>query len=106
MNKETIKKITIACALVMVTNCAYNPVVDTGGRSGTFNSDQAKKITDDIQHCQTLADKNTFRLYDSLNQLWGGYFHYGTLGIVPPREWKYKTRVQECLKGRGHSIVK
>ena len=100
------KKTTIILAFLALTNCAYNPVIDTAGRSGTFDSDQAKKITDDIQHCQNLADKNTFRIYDSLNQVWGGYFHYATLGIVPQREWKYKKRVQECLKGRGHSVIK
>ena len=38
--------------------CAYNPVIDTAGRSGTFNNDMAREITNDVQHCQKLADKN------------------------------------------------
>jgi hypothetical protein len=100
------KKTMTILAFLALTNCAYNPVIDTAGRSGTFESDQAKKITDDIQHCQELADKNTFRPYDSLQQVWSGYFHYASLGIIPKREWKYKERVQACLKGRGHSVIK
>ena len=104
MNK--LKQITIIGALVFLTNCAYNPKIDTMGRSGTYPTDQAKKITDDIQHCQQFADKNTFRLYDTLNYGWGQYFHIATLGIVPAREMKDKTRVQKCLEGRGHSVIK
>lgn len=100
------KIITLIFACIIMNGCAYNPVIDTAGRSGTFNDDMAREITNDIQHCQKLADKNTFRLYDSANQVWGSYFHYATLGIIPLREWKYKTRVQDCLKGRGHSVVK
>ena len=105
-NTMKTKIITLIFACVLMNACAYNPVVDTAGRSGTFTDDMAREITNDIQHCQKLADKNTFRLYDSANQVWGAYFHYATLGIVPPREWKYKTRVQDCLKGRGHSVIK
>lgn len=105
-NTMKTKIITLIFACVLMNACAYNPVIDTAGRSGTFNDDMAREITNDVQHCQKLADKNTFRLYDSANQIWSAYFHYGTLGIIPQREWKYKTRVQDCLKGRGHSVVK
>ena len=33
--------------MLFVTNCAYKPVVDTAGRSGTYNEDKAKEITND-----------------------------------------------------------
>lgn len=100
------KQIAIVLALISLTACAYNPKVDTHGRSGTFTEDQASEITNDIQHCRAFADEHTFRLYDTLNQGWGAYFHYATLGIVPKRESVYKRRVDDCLRGRGHSVVR
>ena len=103
MNK--LKQITMIGAMVLLANCSYNPKIDTMGRSGTYPTDQAKKITNDIMLCQQFADKNTFRTYDTLNFGWGQYMHYATLGIIPARELKYKTRVQRCLEGRGHSVI-
>jgi hypothetical protein len=100
------KQLAIFVALISLTACAYNPRVDTHGRSGTFTEDQASEITNDIQHCRQFADEHTFRIYDTLNQGWGAYFHYATLGIVPKRESVYKRRVDDCLRGRGHSVVR
>jgi hypothetical protein len=54
------KKILLIATLVCFLNgCAYNPIIDTAGKSGTFNTDQAKEITNDLQHCKTIADNNT-----------------------------------------------
>tara|TARA_R100001460_G_scaffold45472_3_gene82660 strand:- start:3511 stop:3816 length:306 start_codon:yes stop_codon:yes gene_type:complete len=100
------KKTTMILAFLALTNCAYNPKIDTAGRSGTFPQAKAVEVTNDIQHCKQFANDNTFRLYDSLNWGWGQYFHIATLGIVPARELKYKKRVQKCLEGRGHSVIK
>ena len=34
-----------------LTSCAsYKPIVDTAGRSGTYNEDKAKEISNDLQH--------------------------------------------------------
>jgi hypothetical protein len=50
------KKIVYLLVLgICLTNCAYNPVIDTAGRSGTFDSDKASEITNDLQHCKMLA---------------------------------------------------
>ena len=104
--RDMTKTMIMITAMVMLTNCAYNPKIDTAGRSGTFPDAKAAEITNDIQHCQQFAKENTFRLYDTLNWGWGQYFHIATLGIVPAREMKYKSRVQKCLEGRGHSVIK
>ena len=54
------KKILLVTILVGFLNgCAYSPVIDSAGKSGTFNTDQAKEITNDLQHCKTIADNNT-----------------------------------------------
>ena len=42
-----------------IIRCAsYKPIVDTGGRSGTFDEDKAKEISNDLQHCKQLAKEN------------------------------------------------
>ena len=33
------KIITLIFACILMNACAYNPVIDTAGRSGTFNDD-------------------------------------------------------------------
>jgi len=97
--------ITMIITVILLAGCSYNPRIDTVGRSGTFPNTQAERLTDDIQICKQYADEHTFRLYDTLNQGWGAYFHYATLGIVPKRESAYKRRVNQCLRGRGHSVI-
>ena len=100
------KQIAILVVLISLTACSYNPKIDTVGRSGTFPDTQAERLTNDLHHCRQFADENTFRLYDTLNQGWGAYFHYASLGIIPKRESVYKRRVDDCLTGRGHSVVR
>lgn len=92
-------------ALVVLTGCAYNPKIDTRGRSGTYDSDQARNITNDINHCRTVAGSITNRAWDEYKQLTNLYFTTVTLGIVPLRERTYVRRVKQCLKGRGHSVI-
>ena len=44
------KKMYLMTILVctLLNGCAYNPIIDTAGKSGTFNTDQAKEITNDL----------------------------------------------------------
>ena len=44
------KKTTMILAFLALTNCAYNPKIDTAGRSGTFPQAKAVEVTNDIQH--------------------------------------------------------
>ena len=54
------KKVMLLLILgLCLNNCAYKPVIDTAGRSGTFDKDKAREITNDLQHCKTVADNNS-----------------------------------------------
>ena len=90
--KKTILTLGLLCTLLSA--CAYKPIIDTAGRSGTFNNDQAKEITNDMQHCKTLAKENTTFVgnivYWSLNQ---------------NMDTKYESIMRKCLTQRGHSIL-
>ena len=48
------KKTILLCGLLatLLQGCAYKPIIDTAGRSGTFDSDRANLITDDQLHCK------------------------------------------------------
>ena len=89
------KKILLIATLVCFLNgCAYNPIVDTAGISGTFNTNQAKEITNDLQHCKTIADNNT----DFIGNIiyWIG---------SPEAETEHQSIYRKCLVNRGHSVL-
>jgi len=89
------KKIIYLFVLVLcLTNCAYNPVIDTAGRSGTFNDTKAVEITNDLQHCKTIAKNNTTFI--------GNIFYWS---MSPTMDTKYESLVRKCLNNRGHSVL-
>ena len=90
--KKTILTLAISCTLLSA--CAYKPIIDTAGRSGTFNNDQAKEITNDIQHCKTLAKDNTSFV---------GNIVYWSLS--PTMDTKKESLTRKCLTNRGHSVL-
>ena len=90
--KKTILTLAISCTLLSA--CAYKPIIDTAGKSGTFNTDQAKEITNDMQHCKTLAKDNTSFV---------GNIVYWSLS--PTMDTKKKSLTRKCLINRGHSVL-
>ncbi len=90
--KKTILFTVVFCTLLSA--CAYKPVIDTAGRSGTFNNDQAKEITNDMQHCKTLAKENTTFV---------GNIVYWSLS--PTMDTKKESLIRKCLTNRGHSVL-
>ncbi len=60
------KKILLIATLVCSLNACstYKPVVDTVGRSGTFDESRAERISDDIILCQELAKTTTMRQFN------------------------------------------
>ena len=90
--KKTILTLAISCTLLSA--CAYKPIIDTAGRSGTFDNDRANLITDDQLHCKTLAKDNTNLVSNIL--YWS---------VSPTLDTKYESIVRKCLTKRGHSVL-
>ena len=90
--KKTILTLGLVCTLLNA--CAYKPIIDTAGKSGTFNTDQAKEITNDMQHCKTIAKDNTSFV---------GNILYWTLS--PTMDSKKESLTRKCLINRGHSVL-
>ena len=90
------KKTILLCGLLatLLNACAYKPIIDTAGRSGTFNSDQAKEITNDQMHCEKLAKDNTN--FISNITFWA---------LNQNMDTKYESIMRKCLTQRGHSIL-
>ena len=90
--KKTMLTLGIVCTLLNAW--AYKPIIDTAGRSGTFDTDQAKEITNDTQHCQTIAKNNTNMISNIL--YWS---------VSPTMDTKYESIMRKCLTKRGHSVL-
>jgi hypothetical protein len=92
--KKTILTIGVVCTLLNA--CAkYDPLIDTAGRSSSnFDTDQAKEITNNIQHCDKIAKDNTNFVSNIL------YWSFS-----PTMDTKYRSIVRKCLTKRGHSVL-
>jgi hypothetical protein len=85
----------IAIFVCLLQACSYRPIIDTAGRSSaSFNESQAKEITNDLQHCKTLANENTTFV---------GNILYWTLS--PTMDTKKESLTRKCLTGRGHNVI-
>ena len=83
----------VVCTLLQ--GCSYRPLIDTAGRSASnFNEDQAREITNDTQHCKTLAKENTTFVSNIL--YWS---------VSPTMDTKYESITRKCLTKRGHSVL-
>ena len=91
--------------MLFLTSCSYKPVIDTAGRSGTFDISKSDEITNDLQHCKTLAIYNTNGFVESSMQVWNYYFRSGTLWLSPKAEYDYPKLYRNCLTNRGHSVL-
>ena len=86
--------LTLAISCTLLSACTYRPIIDTAGRSGTFNQDKAREITNDTQHCQTIAKENSTFV--------GNILYWS---MSPTLDTKYESIMRKCLSLRGHAIL-
>ena len=86
--------LTLAISCTLLSACTYRPIIDTAGRSGTFNEDKAREITNDTQHCQTIAKENSTFV--------GNILYWS---MSPTLDTKYESIMRKCLSLRGHAIL-
>ena len=98
--------IVIVLSLTLLQGCAtYKPIVDTAGRSGTFNETKAKEITNDLMLCKKLAKDNTNTLVESGKVIYNVWWRASSLWLADKIEYKYPKIYRNCMNNRGHSIV-
>ena len=101
--KKTMLTVGLLCTLLQ--GCAYKPIIDSAGRSGTFNEDKANQITNDIILCEQLAEKNTNQVVESYKIVHNWYLRPSTLWLMPKAEYTRKKLIRNCLTGRGHNVI-
>ena len=101
------KKTILLCGLciLLLQNCAYKPIIDTAGRSGTFNNSTAENITNDIILCEELAKQHTNQLVESYKVVHNWYLRPSVLWLMPKAEYTNNKLVRNCLEGRGHNVL-
>ncbi len=101
------KKTILICAILVgfLNACVPNVVVDTKGRSGTFNYSTAEDFTNDKILCEQLVKDNVNLAFDYSRYAFAKYVEIGTIGLIKADELKSKKINRECLKNRGHSVL-
>lgn len=100
------KAILLSLILLNLTNCAkYTPIVDSVGRSGTFNEVKAERITDDIILCTSLAEKMLSDSQEAQAWIIDNILRPASLGVVSKAEDTRKNYIRKCLHNRGHSLL-
>jgi len=84
----------LLCLMLFVQACAYNPVIDSAGQSGTFNESKSVEITNDLQHCKMIAKDNSSFISNIL--YWS---------VSENLDTKYEALYRKCLNNRGHSVL-
>ena len=90
-----IRLIFLTLFIGLLTSCAsYKPLVDTAGRSGTFDEDKAKEISNDLQHCKQMA-KDNISITSNIS-FWL---------MSPTAQTQYEDIYRKCMINRGHSVL-
>ena len=93
--KNLIRLVFLTIFFGLLTSCAsYKPLVDTAGRSGTFDEDKAKEISNDLQHCKQMA-KDNISITSNIS-FWL---------MSPTAQTKYEDIYRKCMINRGHSVL-
>jgi hypothetical protein len=99
------KKLILLGLILNLTNCAYKPIIDSSGRSGTFPHSKAEEATNDIQHCQMLAEQHLSSLDETATWINNNVFRPLYLWLPPEEKRTRENYVRRCLQGRGHSVI-
>ena len=101
------QKTILMCAILVgfLNACVPNVVVDTKGRSGTFDFSRAEDLTNDKILCEQLVKDNVNLAFDYSRYAFAKYVEIGTIGLIKADELKSKKIYRNCLKNRGHSTL-
>mgnify|MGYP001396483033 FL=1 len=94
------------CVMLMITSCSYqDPVIDTAGRSGTFDESKADQITNDLHHCKMIAKQNTNNLLEGFKLVHNWYVRPSLFFLPDEMEYTYEPMVNKCMTLRGHAVL-
>jgi len=92
--------ILIGILATLLQGCAYNPIVDHRGLDG---KNVAFRYNDDLETCRAIADDNTNDFINGSKVVYNK-MRWRILWLSPELKTK-KNIVNNCMKGRGYSIL-
>ena len=95
----------VIVSFTLLTNCSTHLIVDTKGRSGTFDKSTADELTDDRFICNGIVKENVNIPVDNTKYLYAKYIELATLGLVKAKERKATKINRNCLTKRGHAVL-
>jgi len=100
------KKLILLSLVLSLTSCnTYSPIIDSKGRSGSWNEARATEITDDIHHCRMLADQHLTSSTEAQAWIITNILRPISLGVVQVAEDTKKNYIKKCLAGRNHNVI-
>ena len=99
------KIILLAVFATLLQACVPKMVIDTKGRSGTFDYSRAEDLTNDKIICQQLVKDNVNLVFDYTRFAFTKYVEIGTIGLIKSDELQSKKIYRNCLKGRNHNVI-
>ena len=99
------KLILLSLILLNLTNCAWKPIVDTKGRTGTHSTAQAENLSDDIKLCEMIAEEHTNKAVEATKGFYNFFIRPQTLWLSPEAKYDRENYMRNCLKGRGHNVL-
>ena len=99
------KKIIIVFTTLILSACStnYTPLVDSRGKSSANLDSSMDRYHDDLETCRAIADDNTNEFINGSKVVYNK-MRWRVLWLSPELKTK-KNIVNNCMKGRGYSIL-
>lgn len=92
--------------ILTISSCStYKPVVDSSGRSGTFQQSQAELITNDTILCTKFAENTLSDSQEFASFVIDNILRPASLGVVSKADDTRKNYIRKCMTNRGHSVL-
>ena len=93
----------LICGAVFLAGCSTTPIVDSRGKSSANIEGTAERYHDDYYTCVSIVDDNTNDFVDTSKVVYNK-LRWRVLWLSPKLQTK-KDLVNNCLEGRGYSVL-
>lgn len=99
------KKIILIFTALILSACStnYEPLVDSRGKSSANLESSMDRYHDDLETCRAIADDNSNEFINGSKVVYNK-LRWRVLWLSPELKTK-KDIVNNCMKGRGYSVL-
>tara|TARA_Y100000593_G_scaffold45214_1_gene86030 strand:+ start:2392 stop:2700 length:309 start_codon:yes stop_codon:yes gene_type:complete len=99
------KKIILIFTALILSACStnYEPLVDSRGKSSANLDSSMDRYHDDLETCRAIADDNSNEFINGSKVVYNK-LRWRVLWLSPELKTK-KDIVNNCMKGRGYSVL-